>query len=261
MPDFLQTMADSSRARAASAEQKLSASTLQALIADAKPPARFSKDDSRIGIIAECKRAAPSAGVLAESVDVAARVAAYAKAGASAVSVLTEPDRFSGSIEDLETATGATSAPVMRKDFLTTPYQVLEARAAGASGVLLIAAILTPDELLDMQDIARQHGMFALVECFDEADIEKTQDSGASLIGINCRNLRTLGVEFSRFEKLKPYLGGVQSVAESGITYPQDLATVNELGYDFALIGSALMTQADPEAALRALRRQGVKGA
>lgn len=252
MPDFLKSMAKTSAERVAAARRRTSDAAVREAAEHAAPARRLRLGED-FGVIAEIKRSAPSSGKLAESVDVAARAGAYERAGAVAVSVLTEPASFGGDLRDLRDAATA-GLPVMRKDFLVDAYQLYEARAHGADGVLLIAAILDDNQLRELLGVAEYLGLFALVEAFDELDVERAQCAGAELVGINCRNLRDLSVEFARFERLRPLIDrDRKAVAESGITTPRQLAAVRELGYHAALVGSALMRQADPAAALRQL--------
>lgn len=238
MPDFLQSMADLSRKRAALLPPH---AELVRRASDRPAPQPLSLRPGRLEVIAEIKRRAPSAGALNENVDVAAQASAYASAGACAISVLTEPSEFLGRNEDIALASRA-GAPIMRKDFLVSPAQVLEARALGADGVLLIAAILPGHELATMQQAAHDAGLFALVEAFDKTDIQRAAEISAKFIGVNCRNLRDLSIEFARFEQLRGFIPkGANAIAESGITSAQQFAQVHAQGYDAALIGSALM--------------------
>lgn len=238
MPDFLQKMADLSRKRAALLPPH---AELVRQASDRPAPRPLALRPGRLEVIAEIKRRAPSAGALNENVDVAAQAGAYSSAGACAISVLTEPSEFLGRNEDIALASRA-GAPIMRKDFLVSSAQILEARALGADGVLLIAAILPGSELATMLQAASEAGLFALVEAFDKTDIQRAAEVGAKLIGVNCRNLRDLSIEFARFEQLRGLIPkGAQAVAESGISNPQQIAQVRALGYDAALIGSALM--------------------
>ena len=191
-----------------------------------------------------------------------ARVAAYARAGAAAVSVLTEPTRFDGSLEHLEQAARVLAplgVPAMRKDFLVDPYQVLEARAAGAGGVLIIVRMLSQSGARALLDAAAEHGMFVLLEAFDAGDLERAgllldgrqSRRGVVLVGINCRDLVSLRVDPRRFADLAPALpGAAVAVAESGVATPADAAAMRRLGYGAALIGTALMTRDDPAALL-----------
>jgi indole-3-glycerol phosphate synthase len=184
--------------------------------------------------------------------------------GAAAVSVLTEPSRFDGALEhlvDVVAAVTGAGVPVMRKDFLVDRRQVLEARAAGASGVLLIVAMLGDDELTDLLACAREHSLFVLLEAFDEQDLARirmllrdgrfAEDAAARalLVGINVRDLRTLEVDNERLARLAPHLpDGAVSVAESGLALPSDAAAAAALGYRMGLVGTALMRSANPAA-------------
>lgn len=254
MGDFLREMADASAARAAAAEAAISTERLRRKIAAMPPPRGLSLPRGELSVIAEIKRASPSLGMLNPRTDVGRRAKAYAAAGAAAISVLTEPEKFLGRDKDLRTA-GAAGLPVMRKDFLVNEYQVAQARGLGADGVLLIAAILSDVYLRKMLTLAGRLGLFALVEAFDERDIGRALAAGATLVGVNCRNLRDLSVDFSRLEKLRPRIpAGVKAVAESGIAAPEQFKAVKELGYDAALIGSALMKDGNTGETLRKLR-------
>ena len=218
------------------------------------------------GVIAELKRRSPAAGVLGErGEDWQKRVTEYARGGAAAVSVLTEPSRFDGSMEHLRQAALALAPltiPAMRKDFLVDPYQVLEARAAGAGGVLVIVRMLKRAQIAELLDVAAEHGMFVLLEAFDAADLETTRDilarrgpggrKDSILVGINSRDLQTLEVVPERFEELAPLLpGGWPAVAESGVATPADARRMMQLGYRLALIGTALMSSNGPARLLR----------
>ncbi|MCB9895712.1 MAG: indole-3-glycerol-phosphate synthase [Planctomycetes bacterium] len=252
-------MAEGSSRRAAAARAATPLNEMRRA-AEHMPPARPLKLDDTPGVIAEIKRVAPSSGVLREDVDVATRAAAYAGAGATAISVLTEPDEFRGALADLRAAASA-DAPLMRKDFLVDPFQVFEARANGADGALLIAAILDDAPLRDMLQAASYLGMFALVEAFDEVDVERAQCAGAEIVGVNCRNLRDLSVDFERFARLRPLIDPDRiAVAESGITTSDQFQRVAEQGYHAVLIGSALMLEDDPAAAIGRLRGAHVEG-
>jgi len=270
--DFLTSMAESSRARCNQARAARDANAVMRAARAAAAPAPLILSHDGFDLIAEVKRSSPSAGQLANA-DLAptAQGRCYADAGAAAVSVLTEPSRFAGELAHLE-AVAAEIAPVpaMRKDFLVDPYQVFEARAAGASGVLLIAAMLDATTLAGMLRTTLELGMFALVEAFDAADIDKCaplmDDAGSvfeaercrMLIGVNCRDLRTLEVDFPRFEKLATCLPpGMPWVAESGVTTPEQAGQVAGMGYDAALVGTALMRADDPQVAAAALLEAG----
>jgi indole-3-glycerol phosphate synthase len=225
-------------------------------------------------LVAEIKDASPSAGSLNRAGHRRAALAeAYANAGAAAISVLTEPSRFAGELSHLSEVAEVAAAlgvPVMRKDFLTAPAQVIEARAAGASGVLLIAAMLGDAQLQDMLDCAWAHSMFVLLESFDEHDLQRTTallgnprhadkaQQGQLLAGVNSRNLRTLEVDDGRLVRLSALLPpAVPAVAESGLSTARDAADVAALGYRLALVGSALMQSDEPQALASAMIAAG----
>lgn len=256
---LLGEMAASSFRRLERARGEVPLSELRRQAGERTPPPPLSL--AGFDLIAEIKRRSPSAGPLAGSgpVSVAERAVLYAGAGAAAVSVLTEPERFGGSLEDLAEAAAAAAVPVMRKDFLVDPYQVWEARAAGAGGVLLIVGMLDDAQLPDLLEAAREARLFALVECFDEGELrrfealmkERERSSGDPpvLAGVNCRNLRTLEVEFSRFAALAPKSRPDSPwpvVAESGVENAAAAGRVAELGYRLALVGTALMRAPQP---------------
>jgi indole-3-glycerol phosphate synthase len=262
--DFLTQMSEASFLRARTARQRADATGLQARVASAPPPLPLEVASPGFDVIAEVKLESPSEGRLvpagADNEDVIALARSYASRGAAAISVLTEPERFSGSLEHLEATVGSVSLPVLRKDFLVDPIQVLEARAAGASGVLLIARLLPREMLAEMTDLAISHGMFVLLEVFDTSDLknaEKVFDREV-LVGVNCRDLATLGIDESRFEALAPHLPAhLPAVAESGIKTPEQTADVASLGYRMALVGSSLVTDTDPAARLAELLEAG----
>lgn len=254
MSDFLETMAVSSRARAAAAEPAAPRRGQRPVLAS---------DD--FGIIAEIKNRSPAEGSLATAdAGRVARAQCYAAAGAVAISVLTEPERFDGHLDHLaEVADAVPGTPVMRKDFLVEAVQIREACAVGASGVLLITAMLDDRELARMLDCAWQNDLFVLLEAFSEADIAravrlldepvhrgKAQD-GELLFGVNSRNLRTLEVDPSRLERYAPLLPDGVRVAESGLKSAADARRMADAGYRLALVGTALMRSADPGALIR----------
>jgi indole-3-glycerol phosphate synthase len=267
--DFLASMAASSRARSAAAQAKLPVRELLARIADL-PPAPTLRLHA-FDLIAEVKLRSPAVGLLkpAAEDDVGARVAAYARAGAAAVSILTEPDRFDGSLADLEKGARALrplAVPAMRKDFLVDGYQVLEGRAAGAGGVLAIIRMLDRSALDALIDTALEQSMFVLLEAFDETDIGIAQaivEARAAhrallLVGVNSRDLVTLQVVPGRLDALAASLPReVKRVAESGVATAEDAARVARSGYDLALVGSALMSAADPAALARDMLSAG----
>lgn len=214
-----------------------------------------------LSVIAEVKRRSPSKGDLADIPDPAALATAYAAGGAAAISVLTEQRRFGGSLEDLRAVRSAVPTPVLRKDFVVTGYQLLEARAAGADLVLLIVAALEGSLLAELHDQARSLGLTVLTEVHDEDEVARALDVGATLVGVNARNLKTLEVDPDTFGRLAPLLPDrpdrpdrVVKVAESGISGPQDAARYAAEGADVVLVGEALVKDGDPRAAVAAMR-------
>lgn len=205
-------------------------------------------------VIAEIKKASPSAGIIHAELDEATVARGYAAAGASALSVLTEEDHFSGMLRDLATVRDATTLPVLRKDFLTDPYQLYEARAAGADAVLLIVAILGDDQLAEMLSLAPAIGLDALVEVHDEAELATALDVGARIVGVNSRDLKTLEVDLATAERLLPAIpDGTVRVAESGIRTRADLDRMTAAGADAVLVGEALLRADEPANALAEL--------
>lgn len=261
MTDFLESMAVGSRARAA------------ATSSDDFKSSDFDKPVIPVSlrgfdVIAEIKDRSPAEGELRrKGDDRELRAREYAKGGAVAISVLTEPSRFEGELCHLEEVVAAVpTTAVMRKDFLVDAVQVLEARRAGASGVLLIAAMLTDSMLRQMCDCAWEHGMFVLLESFDEDDLQRSgrfiEDSAVRdraednqlLIGVNTRNLRTLEVDSGRLQTLAPALPKSCCVAESGIRNANDAAHAAAMGYQAALVGTALMKSKNPAALIATMR-------
>ena len=205
----------------------------------------------RVNVIAECKRRSPSRGVLRADYDAAAIGRAYSAAGAAAISVLTEPTFFDGSLEHLARVREAVTVPLLRKDFVVSAYQLAEARAAGADAVLLIAAALVPAELARLQARAHELGLDALVEVHNGDELAAALDAGAAIVGVNNRNLRTLAVDLAVSEELIARMPtGVTAVSESGIKTAEDIARFRKLGYHAFLIGERFMACADPGAEL-----------
>jgi indole-3-glycerol phosphate synthase len=205
-------------------------------------------------VIAEVKRASPSRGRLADIADPAALAAAYEAGGAAAVSVLTEDRRFGGTLADLQAVRAAVDVPVLRKDFVVSPYQVWEARAYGADLLLLIVAALGQNALTCLLERTQSLGMTALVEVHDEAELERALDAGATVVGVNARDLRTLHVDRDTFARLAPHLPpDVVTVAESGIRDAHDLLAYAAAGADAVLVGEGLVTSGDPRAAVASL--------
>jgi indole-3-glycerol phosphate synthase len=208
----------------------------------------------RYNVIAECKRRSPSRGVLRPDYDPVAIARAYTAAGAAAISVLTEPTFFDGALAHLEAVRAAVSTPLLRKDFIVSEYQLLEARAAGADAALLIVAALTPKELADLAKTATELGLDTLVEVHSADELSVAIDSGARVIGVNNRNLRTLVVDVHASDSLVQMMPkDVVAVSESGLKTSADLARLSAIGYGAFLIGERFMTDADPGAALAQL--------
>ncbi|HXR27992.1 MAG TPA: indole-3-glycerol phosphate synthase TrpC [Solirubrobacteraceae bacterium] len=207
-----------------------------------------------IGVIAEFKRRSPSAGSLREAADLAGVVAAYARGGAVALSILTEGPNFGGALEDLSGARAVCDLPLLRKDFILDSYQLHEARAAGADAVLLIVAALEQPQLAELVAHAQALGLDALVEVHDEAALAIALDVGADLVGINNRDLRDFSVDTDRTERLMGGMpAGVTVVSESGIHSAGQLRRLAERGVQAVLVGESLMRAEDPAAALRSL--------
>ncbi|MBM6403776.1 indole-3-glycerol phosphate synthase TrpC [Phycicoccus sp. CSK15P-2] len=211
-----------------------------------------------LSLIAEVKRSSPSKGALSDIPDPAALACAYEAGGATAVSVLTERRRFGGSLDDLDHVRAAVSVPVLRKDFVVTDYQVWEARAHGADIVLLIVAALDDATLASLLARVGELGMTALVEVHDENETQRAVDAGATVIGVNARNLKTLEVHPDTFSRLRPLVpSSVVTVAESGISGPRDAAAYAEQGADVVLVGEALVRTGDPRGAAAAIVAAG----
>jgi indole-3-glycerol phosphate synthase len=232
-------------------EKSLAAIEVEALAA---PPALDAlaalSHGERVKIIAEVKRASPSRGHLAAIPDPAALAADYELGGASAISVLTEGRRFKGSLDDLRAVRARVSLPVLRKDFVSLPYQVFEARAAGADLVLLIVAALDRATLAELYALSTDLGMTTLVETHDADELAVALDLGARLVGVNARNLSTFELDKDLFARLSPSIpAGVVKVAESAVTEPADVVAYRAAGADVVLIGEALVTS-DPVSTL-----------
>ena len=263
MSGFLDEMARSSAERVAHASLREDIGALERRAKQTPAAPSLCLSTAGFDVIAELKLRSPAAGVLGEaSHDWLARIAAYARGGAAAVSVLTEPSRFDGSLTHLRQAAAVLApfgVPAMRKDFIVDPYQVLEARAAGAGGVLIILRMLPRPRIAELLEAAVEHGLFVLLEAFDAGDLELARDvldaprvRGASLlVGVNSRDLQTLEVVQEGFSALAPLLpAGWPAVAESGVATAGDARRMRQLGYRAALIGTALMTREDPAALL-----------
>lgn len=207
---------------------------------------RLSGEDA-VGVIAEVKRSSPSRGALAEISDPAALAAEYEKGGAAVISVLTEQRRFHGSLADLDAVRAAVDIPVLRKDFIVTPYQIWEARAHGADLVLLVVAALEQTVLTSFVERVNSLGMTALVEVHTLEEVERAAEAGAHVIGVNARDLKTLDVDRGTFARLAPSIpAGIVRVAESGVRGPHDVMDYARAGADAVLVGEALVTDDAP---------------
>jgi indole-3-glycerol phosphate synthase len=238
-------------------ERAVSLAELKARVADT-PPALDPLPGFRapgVSIIAEIKRESPSKGALADIPDPAWLAQRYAAGGAAAISVLTERRRFGGSLADLDAVRAKVDVPLLRKDFIVTPYQLWEARAHGADLALLMVVSLPGDQLADLYGLARELGLTPLVETHTEDEMARAAEIGAEVIGVNARDLTTLEVDRSVFAKLSPLVpAGAVRVAESGVAGPADVAEYRSHGADVALVGEALVRSGDPSTAIQQFR-------
>lgn len=259
MTDFLQRMAAASYSRCKSARELRPAQVLRRGLDELATPRRLTF--SGWDLLCEIKLGSPSEGVIVgasggdERERILEQVMHYLRAGAAAISVLTEPFEFRGDLLHLAAVSGLSTVPVMRKDFLIDPYQVLEARVSGADGVLLITRMLDDRTLRAMLDEARELGLFVLLEAFDARDLERAgelltdeDDPDAVLLGLNARDLSTLELDPERLAALVgQFPAGFRKVAESGLQTPDDAERLAGLGYDLALVGTALMRSERPD--------------
>jgi indole-3-glycerol phosphate synthase len=267
---LLSDMLDSGLRRVAEARERVPDAALRAAILGTPTPPPLRLGAHGFDVIAELKLRSPSLGDLsAATFDPVARLEAYAEGGAAVCSILTEPTRFDGDLEHLRLAADTLhpfGVPAMRKDFLVDPYQVLEARAYGASGVLLIVRMVPRERLVEMLDCAAQHGLFVLLEAFDADDLQVAESLAREregrdeqvLMGLNCRDLETLAIDTNRFAALRGHMPFAwPAVAESGVQTPEDAARVARLGYRLALVGTSLMRRHDAAGAVRELLEAG----
>lgn len=259
-PDLLEAIVAATRREALLREEQVSRAALERAAARRAPrPAAFRAGlaaDGRFNVIAECKRRSPSRGILRADYRPERIAREYAAAGAAAVSVLTEPTFFDGKLSDLAAVRAATDLPLLRKDFIVSRYQLVEARAAGADAVLLIVAALDESRLRRLHDAAAEYELAVLVEVHDAAELSRALDAGARIVGVNNRNLRTLEVDVEASHALIDRIpAATVSVAESGLRDSVDLVGLRRAGYDAFLIGESLMTRASPGEALAALLR------
>jgi indole-3-glycerol phosphate synthase len=260
-PDLLAAIVAATRARVADAQQREPRPALEARAAARRPRgddfAAALKRAAAVNVIAECKRRSPSRGVLRAAYDPVAIARSYEAAGAAALSVLTEPTFFDGSLAHLEAVRAAVALPLLRKDFIVDPYQIAEAAAAGADAILLIVSALETTTLETLLHDARNRGLAILVEVHTDEELDAALTAGADLVGINNRNLRTLAVDVGLSERLAARLPStVTAVSESGLRSGADLARLTSLGYKAFLIGERFMTAPDPGAALAGLLRE-----
>ena len=257
-PDLLAAILAATRARVAHARAREPLAAVEARAAQRSPRgdafARAMSRHDACNVIAECKRRSPSRGVLRAAYDPVEIARGYEAAGAAAVSVLTEPTFFDGTLAHLEAVRSAVDLPLLRKDFVIDPYQLVEAVAGGADAVLLIVAALDDGDLGALLREADRRGLAALVEVHTETELDRALEAGARIIGVNNRNLKSLTVDVDLSERLAHRLtGSVIAVTESGLRSAADLARFSALGYRAFLIGERLMTTPDPGAALRDL--------
>ncbi len=257
MPDILRRILSHKRRELAARKSELPLAEVRSMADDAPPPRNFEvalRGDT-VGIIAEIKRASPSEGAIRDGdFDPAAIAREYDDAGATALSVLTDREFFSGHLEYMTAAREACSVPVLRKDFILEDYQLYEARAAGADAVLLIVAALPHVLLRDLLLITWSLGMYALIESHDEAELEVALESGAKILGVNNRDLRSFEVDLGTTESLAAMVPDDRVlIAESGVHTREDIQRLAEAGADAALVGTALMRAESPGEALRGL--------
>lgn len=256
----LQAILEGVREDLAAREAALPLAEIKARAADAPSPrdALAAFKAPGVGVIAEIKRSSPSRGAMAEIADPAKLAALYEDGGARAISVLTEQRRFGGSLADLAAVRAAVDIPILRKDFVVSPYQVHEARAFGADLVLLIVAALEQNVLVGLLERVESLGMTALVEAHTEDEASRALDAGAKVIGINARNLTTFDVDRDAFGRIAPGLpSSIVTVAESGVRGPADLLAYAGAGADAVLVGEGLVTSADPRTAVSDLVTAG----
>lgn len=258
--DLLERIVRARRRALAQAKQATPAAKLEERAASAPPVRDFcaALTRPRVNVIVELKKTSPSRGLLRQSYNPAELAPALEGAGAAALSVLTEPEFFGGGVEDLQVARAVSGLPVLRKDFLFDPYQLFEARAAGADAFLLIAAIVPGLQLRRLIQLGKQLGMAALVEVHAAPELERALEAGAELVGVNNRDLKTFEVSLeTSLELIERIPEGCLAVSESGLRSPEELARLRAAGFDAFLIGEFLMEAPDPAAGLRQLLAEG----
>ena len=257
--DILAALAAHARERVRAAEERVTRDELRR-IALAVPSSDFAFEKSLrapgVSLICECKKASPSKGLIAPDFPYLEIAQDYEDGGADAISVLTEPKWFLGSDDYLQEIASSSSLPVLRKDFTVDPYMIWEARALGASAVLLICALLSEDEIREAIELCDELGLSALVEAHDEAEVETALKAGSRIVGVNNRNLRDFSVDAGNSRRLRELVpSDVLFISESGVMGPEDAAALAELGVDGILVGEALMRAPDRVQMLRTMRK------
>lgn len=259
---ILQEIEEKTRIRIEEQKRKISVEDLKSQAADMDTDTGFPFEKAlkgkEIAFICEVKKASPSKGVIAEAFPYVEIARSYEEAGAAAISVVTEPDFFQGSLAYLQEIKKAVGLPVLRKDFIIDPYMIYEAKAAGADAVLLICALLTDQELLEYKKLAESLGMSALVEAHDEEEVNRALKAGSRIIGVNNRDLKTFRVDIGNSFRLRGLVPeNIVFVSESGMDRPQDIRRLKENGTDAVLIGEALMRSRDRKKTLQELKGAG----
>lgn len=259
---ILQEIEEKTRIRIEEQKRKISVEDLKSQAADMDTDTGFPFEKAlkgkEIAFICEVKKASPSKGVIAEAFPYVEIARSYEEAGAAAISVLTEPDFFQGSLAYLQEIKKAVGLPVLRKDFIIDPYMIYEAKAAGADAVLLICALLTDQELLEYKKLAESLGMSALVEAHDDEEVNRALKAGSRIIGVNNRDLKTFRVDIGNSFRLRGLVPeNIVFVSESGMDRPQDIRRLKENGTDAVLIGEALMRSRDRKKTLQELKGAG----
>ncbi|MEX0757344.1 MAG: indole-3-glycerol phosphate synthase TrpC [Acidimicrobiia bacterium] len=251
---MLEPIVESTRRRIAEISHLTGALRGEALSTAPARSLRAALVSDRLTVIAEFKRRSPSRGMLASNLDPAVRAKEYEAGGAAAISVLTEPDHFDGSDDDLRAVRASTRLPVLRKDFTLDESQIWQARVLGADAVLLIVALLSDDQLAHFLGVAREAGLEALVEVHTDGEAERAVAAGPTIVGVNNRDLTTFDVDLATAEQIAARLVDVPvTVAESGIFTAADAGRMRRAGYDAVLVGESLVKSGDPAAGIREL--------
>ena len=259
-PDLLEAIVGATRHSVAAAQRRRALAKVEQAAAKRSPRGEAFRatlaSTDRLSVISECKRRSPSRGLLREDYNPTEIASAYERAGAAAISVLTEPAFFDGELNHLEMVRETVAIPILRKDFIVSEYQLAETRAGGADAALLIVAALDDATLRRLVAVAADLGLAALVEVHDTDDLFRALAAEARIIGVNNRNLRTLAVDIdASFSLIASIPENVIAIAESGIKTSDDLRDLRQAGYDGFLVGESLVTRSDPGAALTTLLR------